>query len=165
MVMNVDGRTGNQDPYRGYKYSVTIPGFASAGFSKVSGLAEETEVSEYREGTDQSTTRKLPGITKFGNVTLERGMSANGDLLKWRKKVADILQSNVSAPDGSPAGDFRKRVVIALFNREGKMVKRWTLFQAFPTALKQSDFDAMSSDVMIESMEITHEGYEYENLM
>src|SRR6476659_8089864 len=50
------------------------------GFTEVSGLEFETEVIEYREGSSKTYNKsKQPGLTKFSNVTLKRGVVI-GDL-------------------------------------------------------------------------------------
>ena len=62
------------DPYRRFNFILEIDGIARAGFSEVGGLSAETEVVEYREGADPANTvRKLPGLTKFPNITLKPG--------------------------------------------------------------------------------------------
>ncbi|TVR58513.1 MAG: hypothetical protein EA422_16105 [Gemmatimonadales bacterium] len=51
-------------------------GGARLGFSSIRGLNRETDVVEYREGTDRSTeTRKVPGISRGDRITLVRGSS------------------------------------------------------------------------------------------
>ena len=61
-------------PYRVFRYQVEIDGISRAGFSEVSGMSSSVDAIEYREGDDlRNTPRKLPGLTKFGNVTLRWG--------------------------------------------------------------------------------------------
>jgi phage tail-like protein len=150
------------DPYRGFKFKVVIDGFTKAGFQKVSGLKEATEVTDYREGTDAVTPRKLPGLTSYDNVTLEHGLSNNQDFRKWRQQIVNLGKEAGAAGDG-PAGtapplEFRKTVVISLFDKGGNEVKQYELLEAWPASLEIGDLDAMSSDVVIESLELTHEG-------
>ena len=66
------------EPYRNFKYLVSIDGFTSGGFSKVSGLKMTTEVFEYREGGENTTVHKLPGQTKFDPVSLELAAATEG---------------------------------------------------------------------------------------
>jgi phage tail-like protein len=150
------------DPYRGFKFKVVIDGFTKAGFQKVSGLKEATEVTTYREGTDAVTSRKMPGLTEYDNVTLEQGLCNNDDFRKWRQKIVNLGKEAGAAGDG-PAGtpdalDFRKTVTIELFDKAGNKVKEWELQEAWPASLEIGDLDATSSDVVIESLELAHEG-------
>lgn len=47
------------------------------------------DVIEYRNGDEDTTVRKLPGLKKFTNITLKRGYTDNKDLWNWRKTVMD----------------------------------------------------------------------------
>ena len=53
------------DPLPRFKFLVEIEGIKRAGFQTCSGLEEETEIREYREGGDQSTVRKLAGLNSY----------------------------------------------------------------------------------------------------
>lgn len=149
------------DPYQGFRFRVSVPdvsGRAEVGFSRVSGLREETEVIEYREGDDPTTMRKLPGLTSFDNIVLERGIDSNSLLLAWRKMVVDLEKSG---PDGAAdvaASDLRREVVITLQSRDGRPVREWTLNEAWPTSLEIGELDASTGDVILETVEIAHEG-------
>lgn len=63
------------DPFPGFDFVVEIDGVETAGFQEVSGLEGSLDVIEYREGADALTVRKLPGMVKYGNVTLKRGLT------------------------------------------------------------------------------------------
>jgi len=156
-----DGVKSN--PFRGFKFRVDIPGFKGAGFQKVSGLKEATDVVEYREGTDKVTVSKLPGLTTYDNVTLERGLTQGNDFRTWREQVVRIQTSGNDAPDDSldanrSESEFYRSVIITLVDKGGQDVKQWTLWNAWPCALEYGDLDAQSSDVIIETMELCHEG-------
>ena len=60
-------------------------GGARLGFSEVSGLEIENSVIEYREGSSpENKTIKMPGLTKFGNIVLKRGIIAgDNDFFAW----------------------------------------------------------------------------------
>ena len=45
------------------------------------------EAIDYREGTDPTHVRKLPGLTKYGNITLKWGVTDSTELYEWHKKV------------------------------------------------------------------------------
>lgn len=146
------------DPYRGFKFRVLIPGFpAEIGFQSISGLTEESEVVEYREGTDPITMRKLPGLTSYENIVLSRGLSSSDDILRWRAQVG----AHNGRGDGIPAPNFRRNITIQLFDKgnDSKPVKEWEVFDCWPATLSLGDIDAGSSDVLIETMELAHEGF------
>src|SRR5437588_11968882 len=60
------------DPLRNFRFRVEIDGIAIAGFSEAAIGATTTDVIDYREGNEPAHVRKLPGLTKSGNVTLTR---------------------------------------------------------------------------------------------
>jgi len=142
------------DIYRNFKYEVEINGFVRAGFSKVTGLNETTEVVEYREGGENETPRKLPGQTTYDNIVLERGMSNDSDFINWRKQIFDVDQA-----EGNQGNDeFRKTVTIYLKNKAGTRVKKWVVKKAWPAEKGNPDLDAMANDPAIETLTLAHEG-------
>ncbi len=64
------------DPFPRYQFLVEIEGIVRAGFMTVSGLEEETEVREYREGTDQTSVRKLAGLNSYSLIVFEMGSTS-----------------------------------------------------------------------------------------
>jgi phage tail-like protein len=134
------------DPYRSYNFLVEIDGITRAGFRDCSGLDSSSPAIEYREGNDrQLTTRKLPGLVSFPNITLSRGITDDPELWEWRLQAA---QGAVSRRNGS----------IVLLDDAGEEKLRWNFREGWPTSWSGPSFDAGGSDVAIESLEIAHEG-------
>lgn len=151
------------DPYRNFKFEVEIDGFARAGFSKVSGLQHSIEVTEYREGGENETPRKLPGQSTFEDVTMERGMSNDSDFVDWIQQVFNL--DNAEGEQNNGVGEeFRRNVVIFLKNKSGQRVVKWTVFRAWPMQDGSGDLDASSSDVLISTLVLTNEGIKKEKL-
>lgn len=153
-------RTDSEDPMKVFRYHVEIAQFARAGFTKVSGLSAQTDVVEYREGGQNSTVQKSPGITKFPNVTLERGQIfaagfGDKDILNWYLQVF-----NVSTKKAQSSRVFRRSVDIVQFDKEAVERYRWRLVQCWPTEMKPlSDLDALTSNNSIEMCTLAHEGF------
>jgi phage tail-like protein len=102
---------------------------------------------------------KLPGLTSYDNIVLERGMSPNDDFKKWREDIVRIAESGNLGPDGLPTPDFRRNVIVELYDKGGVKVKEWEVFEAWPAVLEIGDLDAESSDVLIETLELANEGH------
>lgn len=135
------------DPYASYNYKLEVDSIQSGGFSECTGLQMESTPIEYREGTEDITVRKLPGLMKYGNITLKRGITVNRDLMDWIKFVQD--------------GDIERRSVSIVLQNELKQdVVRWNLRNAWPSKWTGADLKATSDEVAIESLEIVHEGVE-----
>ena len=141
------------DPAVGFRFQVLArQGDVAAGFSKVSGLRDESEVVEYREGTDPLVKRKLPGIRTFPALVMERGMMTDAEgLIRWRK--AAIL-----------CVDFRSDVSVTVYNCDQEPAREAKFQLSWPNALQLGDLDGGSSEVNIESVEIVHEGRVFDTL-
>jgi phage tail-like protein len=135
------------DPFSALNFLVELEGLTVAAFSECSGLVSELTVVEYRNGSDRGSTRKLPGIQKFANIVLKRGITADRQLWDWHKTALD---GNVQRKAGS----------IVLLNESGQEVLRWNFRQGWPTKYEAPVFNAKSNDVAIETLEIVHEGFE-----
>ena len=140
--MPVGDRT---DPYRVHGFIVELDGIARAGFRECSGLDTSNDAIEYREGTDGRTTRKLPGMTKYANVTLRWGSTDDVELWQWRQKAADGLVE-------------RKNGSIVLLDEGGEEKVRWNFVAAWPTKWTGPSFNATGNEVAIETLELAHEG-------
>ena len=135
------------DPYRNFNFLVEIDGIAQANFSECSGLDATTEPIEYREGGDNNTVRKLAGLNSYSPIVLEMGSTFDTALWDWRQKVKrEGAQGN------------RKSLSIIQQNEMREEVKRWQIFDAWPSKFTAPELDASSSDTAVESIEIQHEG-------
>jgi len=150
---------GRQDPYRNFRFSVTVAGQLSGAFQKVSGIKKNVEVVEYREGDDPPWTRKMTGQQSFDNVTLERGfVEANGELWEWMEltEQSEGANTKADAKDGVPA-EYAKDIIIEAKNKLGTVVRTWTLKSAFPVEYTVGDLDASSNDVLINTVSFAYE--------
>ena len=75
------------DPYRNFKFRVKVDNQYVAGLSKCTALKRSTEVTQWREGGDPSTSRQLPGKTKYDPVTLESGLTHDLTFETWANLV------------------------------------------------------------------------------
>jgi len=142
--------TGDRDdPFSVFNFLVEIDGVTKAGFSECSGLSMETDAIEYRTGSEDITVRKLPGLKKFGNITMKRGFTKDKGLWEWRKKVVD---GKTERHSGS----------ITLLNEARTPAMRWNFQQAWPRKLDGPTFNAKTNEVAIETLEIVVEHLEWE---
>jgi phage tail-like protein len=158
--LSIFGRTSQEDPLKVFNYVVEIQGFARFGFSKCSAPQPTTEDIKYREGGQNATVLKSPGLTSFGDITLDRGQilaagAGSKDILNWYQQVFDV-RNKTSASSGT----FRLDVDIVQFNKEGVEVLRWRLKNCWPKGMKPfSDLDALQSENSIEQMILVNEGF------
>ncbi|MBB5636866.1 phage tail-like protein [Pedobacter cryoconitis] len=131
-----------------FQFSVKI-GSDELLFQEVTGLSSETQVIEYRVGNSAVfSTVKMPGIKKFGNVTLKKG------IFKDDKKLWDLynkIKMNTFE---------RQTVVISLLDESNAVAMSWNLKNAFPVKMSVSDMKADANEPAVETMELAHEGFE-----
>jgi len=146
------------DPYKNFKFRVKWDGRYVAGISKVGSLKRTTEVVEHREGGDPSTTRKSPGRTKFDAITLERGVTHDTEFEIWANKVWNL---------GAGAGlevslkDFRKDIIIDLFNEAGQKVISYKVYRCWVSEYQAlPDLDANANAVAIQHIKLENEGWD-----
>ena len=143
------------DPLRNFRFRVEINGITQAGFSDVT-IAETTvDVVDYREGTDPPHFRKLSGLTKYGNVTLKRGLTAGTgalDLLTWHETISKGFIK-----------DNRKDVAVIVQDEAGQPAARFVISMAWPTKYHHTDFTGKGNEVIVELLELANEGIERTN--
>lgn len=138
------------DPFVAYNFKVEVSGIQRAGFREVSGLDSAIDVIDYREGGDNTTTQKKPGMTKYSNIVLKRGITADGYLQSWHKRWIQGDPS-VTRLDGS----------IVLYDRDGTTQRaRWNFTKAWPAKWTGPSFNAEGKELAIETLELAHEGVE-----
>jgi phage tail-like protein len=135
------------DPFGTFNFLVEIDGIARGAFQSVSGFDSTIDVIEHREGGENTTTRKLPGLTKFSNITLKWGITDDRELYDWHREA---VLGNVQRKNGSIVG----------LDRRGTEVVRWNFFNAWPSKYDAPDFNAEGNDVAVETLELAHEGLE-----
>lgn len=121
-------------------------------FQEVSGLDAEAEPISYRHGDSKDFSPiKMPGLKKFGNVTMKKGVF-KGDNKFWDWFKQNKMNTIKRVP-----------VTISLLDEEGKDTMIWTLTNAWPTKITGTDMKSDDNSVAIESIEIAHEGLTIEN--
>jgi phage tail-like protein len=122
------------------------------GFSEVTGLTQENQAIEYRDGSfPEYSSIKMPGQRKFSNVTLKRGVvKADNDFFKW---LSTVKLNTVE----------RRDLVVSLLNEKHEPVLVWKIQNAFPVKLEGPQLKASGNEVAIESIEVAHEGLELQN--
>ncbi|MBP6023100.1 phage tail protein [Ferruginibacter sp.] len=139
--------TGNQQskstwPLVKFVFRVKI-GDTEILFQEVTGLNAETQIIEYRAGNSKAfSTVKMPGIKKYGNVTLKKGIFKNDKAL-W--DMYNLVVMNTFD---------RKKVTISLLDETNNEAMSWELTNAYPVKMTVTD----NKNPAVETMELAHEG-------
>ncbi len=127
-------------------------GGKNVGFSEASGLTQELQIIEYRDGNSPDySTIKMPGLHKYNNITLKRGIvKGDNEFFKWLNTVKlNTIE--------------RRDLTISLMNEEHAAVMVWKARNAFPVKVEGPGLKASGNEVAIESVEIAHEGLALQN--
>ncbi|HEX6289747.1 MAG TPA: phage tail protein [Herpetosiphonaceae bacterium] len=138
--------TKQRKVYSTYRFMVEIKGITEAAFSECSGLQAETEIFEWQEGGRNGFTHRLPGRTKFSNLTLKRGI-ASAELWNWfnSSRLGKVKRYDIS---------------IILCGYQGYPEVRWNIADAVPIKWNGPTFKADANEVAVESIELIHNGFE-----
>ncbi|MDV3002744.1 MAG: hypothetical protein N5P05_004399 (plasmid) [Chroococcopsis gigantea SAG 12.99] len=137
------------DPYKNYRFKVEIQGVIEAGFMECSGFGSEIQVIEYREGGDPINARKLPGMSKYADITLKWGVTDSLKLYQWH---LDALNGKVQRQNGS--------IVILDEVDPSKANARWNFFNAWASKYVGPSLNAKSNDIAIDTFTIVCERLE-----
>lgn len=150
--------TNRFDPYKNFKFRVKWDGRYVAGISKVGALKRTTEPVKHREGGDPSTSRKSPGRSEFEAITLERGVTHDREFEAWANKVWSF---GAGLGAETSLKDFRKDLIIELYNEAGQLVIAYKVFRAWVSEFQAlPDLDANANAVAIQTLKLENEGWE-----
>jgi phage tail-like protein len=179
-----------RDPLRNFKFRVRFSHpnkkidamFHDMGFLSVGGLAVQTDVIPYREGGDNTNTRKMPGLTDFPPLTLVGGvfLAPRNPQVEWMRQLFSVQWGGgrfgdlaTAVPNDTTTRNFRCQVDISVLQHP---VTRWgpnnspdsgkqngaffRVYNAWPGSVQFNDLNAGDNSIFISSMTLNHEGWE-----
>ncbi|HEX2090774.1 MAG TPA: phage tail protein [Longimicrobiaceae bacterium] len=148
------------DPYKNFRFRVKWDGNYVAGVSKVGMLKRTTQVITHREGGDPMTPRKSPGQSSFDPIVLERGVTHDPEFEKWANKVWNWPNNQQMGQELSLA-DFRKDIIIELYNEAGQKVIAYNVYRCWPSAYESlPELDGNGNAIAIQSLTLENEGWD-----
>lgn len=139
-------------PLPKFYFSVDLGDDKEVAFQEVTGLDKEIQPLEYRHSNNKLFSPiKMPGMVKYGNVTMKRGVFAKDN--KFWDWMAETKMNTIK----------RRDVIIRLLDEAGKKTMQWTLRNAFPTKVNSTDLKSEGNEVAIDSLEIAYEELEISN--
>ncbi len=152
-------QTNRFDPYRTFRFKVKWDNQYVAGLTKMGGLRRTTELVEYREAGENITSRKLPGKTSYQAVTLEAGLTYDTTFQDWANLVNDFASHSITN-----LGEFRKNVILDVFNEAGVKALSYTLYRCWVAEYQAlPDLDAGANAVAITTIKLEYEWFERDN--
>ena len=140
-------KEGSTWPMPKFRFEVDLgTKLKGVAFQEVSGMDAEIQVIEYRKSNSPLfATEKMPGISKYGNVTMKRGIFVNDNSFwTW---MSEIKMNTIK----------RRTVLIKLLDENGKLTMKWQLNNAWPTKISSTDLKSDGNEVAVDTLEIAHE--------
>lgn len=119
-------------------------------FREVTGLSMELEEETYIEGGENRFIQKLPVRARFPDLALKRGLLTGSAIYKW-------CQAAIQNLDIQPV-----TVWVTLLNEAHEPLQTYTFTNAWPKKWSVSDFNAESSEIVVESLELAYQYFKIE---
>jgi phage tail-like protein len=135
-----------------YFFTLNLGGAEAAGyFKECTGLSSEHVVVDHTTSDAQgkALVQKFPGQMKWANITLKRGIDNGNQLWTWRKQVID-----------GQITEARKDGQIDIIDWTGTPVVTYKFVAAWPCKYSAPGVNAAGNEILVEEIEIAHEGFE-----
>lgn len=147
MPKDIENAEGATWPLPKFRFEVDLGDeLKGISFQEVSGMDVENQIIEYRNSNSPLfSTEKMPGIAKYGNVTMKRGVFVNDNSFwDWHSQIKKNLIK-------------RRTIIIKLLDEGGNITMQWTLSNAWPTKITSTDLKSDANEIAIDTIEIAHE--------
>jgi phage tail-like protein len=134
-------------PLRGFRFTAEFTGLGTASFKSVEGFSSTVSPTDYREGSFGTlTTRKVPGLVEFGELTLIKGLYNNQELYTF---FSSYLEGTTLTPVNG---------VIRVFDNAATVTASWSVYSAWPVGYESGGLNADSGEILVETLRLVHEG-------
>ena len=115
---------GRTDPYRNFKFRVKWEGSTVAAVTRVSALRRTVEITEFRDGNDPSSVRRLPGRVVYEPITLKRTLDGDRSFEDWANQVGST----------APAlPNYRKQIRIEVLDKQDQVFLAYDVYRCWPS--------------------------------
>ena len=122
------------------------------GVSKVSGLKKFKEDIDPK--IDKPSSNKYAKGTKFGAITLERGITADPEFDEWANSTLKMKNTNKNL------ANLKRNLLLEILNEKLNPVARYRLFGCWVSEYAISDFDAKANDIAIETIKVEMDSWD-----
>ena len=136
------------DPYKNFKFRISMEGRTVAGIDLISGLTPAPGSPK------KKSRRKLPGLQKFGNITLKRVITQDDQFFEWIKSALSKSGSDAESKY------LRKSMVIEACNESGELIASYRVINGWVTKFETPALNAESNETAIGTIELSYEGLE-----
>ncbi|MGH2645195.1 MAG: phage tail protein, partial [Chitinophagaceae bacterium] len=132
-------------PPVGFYFKVNVVGIngkQEGNFQEVSGLNVKITAEDVKEGGENRFIHRLPTRPRYDNLVLKRGMLLGSSLVAWVQKGIEQFTF------------LPKTVIINLMDENASPLASWKFINAYPVAMKISEFKAQESTIAFETFEL-----------
>lgn len=116
----------------------------NAAFAECSGLELSMQPESFNQGGDNQVQTHLKSKVTYGQLTLNRGMTASKHLWVWMDAA------------GTPGIDARASGTITMLNPDGSTATVFKLFDCLPVSLRGPSLNGRTGEVAIEAMTLAY---------
>ena len=141
---------GGYYPPVGFHFRVEFIGIGNDNdtrFQSVSGLNMEYDIETFKEGGENRFEHKLPGRTKFADLSLKRGMLKDSKVIEW---LLGILRDR-DFINNKPA-----IIHVSLLNEKHEPLRTWEFIDAWPKKWSVSDLNAQENSIVVETLDLAY---------
>lgn len=143
--------------FRANEFVLMIDGTESPGVSKVSGLSEgEIDTIEQPDGGSWHVYKLAATKVKYESLTIERRCDGSPEDKRFRDWFKQTFQLNALQQGGSTV---RKNGMV-IKRHLGEEVLRFAFYHAWVKSSKFTDLEAGSTNLLLQTIVLEHEGLE-----
>lgn len=120
-------------------------------FQDVAGIGMELQTEDIVEGGENRFTQKLPTRANYTPLVLKRGLAIQSPLTDWIRDAVENLSITPTT------------IIVALLNEKKEPLIAYRFLNAYPLKWSVSNFNAESSNIVIESMELYYQYFKVIN--
>jgi phage tail-like protein len=136
-------------PPPGFHFSVVFEMFPQTPqdirFQSVTGLSVNTPTETIAEGGENRFKHQFPGVPQFNKLVMKRGLFLGSFVSHWAR---NSIQNFEFEP---------KNILVSLLNGNHIPLNVWHVFNAYPTKIDISEFNAEQNTLVVETLELTYQ--------
>jgi phage tail-like protein len=148
-----------RDPFRNFNFRIVMGGVEVAACRKMSALDVTVNSAKFRAGNSKSTVDEmLPCRTEYQPVTFEAGVTNDRAFEDWANQLVQLGER----PTSQLEPNFRREVEIHVYDLDNTtVVRKYVLHRAWVSKYTaMSELAGDGQDTIMETLELTHEGFE-----
>lgn len=136
---------------------VPSPPGQDASFQEISGISAERATEPYHEGGRNEFPHRLPGVTRYPNLVLRRGVVlGDSPLFQW---CLNCLGNGKGLAVPITAKDVRVELLTMPDAKSLNVLKTWILSRAWPVKWELGSLNSLQGEVLLETLELTYDRF------